>query len=133
MIVGHGIDIMSTARIKMTIERFGSRFFRRIYTEYEIEFTRRRNRGALQFYASCWAVKEAAMKALGTGARRGVRFRDIEVHHERTGKPFLLLYGVAAEFAQRLEVDNIAVSMSHLRDVVVASVIFEKNHQEQGE
>jgi holo-[acyl-carrier protein] synthase len=133
MIVGHGIDIMSTARIKKTIERFGTRFFRRIYTEYEIEFTRRRNKGALQFYTSCWAVKEAAMKALGTGARRGVRFRDIEVRHEGTGKPFLLLYGVAAEFAQRLEVDNIAVSMSHLRDVVVASVIFEKNHKEQGE
>ena len=130
MIVGYGIDIMSTARIEKTIERFGDRFFRRIYTEYEIEFTRRRNKGALQLYTSCWAVKEAAMKALGTGARRGVRFRDIEVRHERSGKPFLLLYGVAAEFAQRLEVDNIAVSMSHLRDVVVASVIFEKNHKE---
>jgi holo-[acyl-carrier protein] synthase len=130
MIIGYGIDIMSTARIEKAITRFNERFLRRIYTDYEIEFSRRRNAGSVQLYTSYWAVKEAAMKALGTGARRGVRFKDIEVRHERTGKPFLLLYGVAQEFARRLGVDNIAVSMSHLRDVVVASVIFEKNHQE---
>jgi len=130
MIIGYGIDIMSTARIEKAITLFNERFLRRIYTDYEIEFSRRRNAGSVQLYTSYWAVKEAAMKALGTGARRGVRFKDIEVRHERTGKPFLLLYGVAQEFARRLGVDNIAVSMSHLRDVVVASVIFEKNHQE---
>ena len=130
MIVGYGIDIMNTARIERAITRFREHFLNKIYTEYEIEFSRRRNHGSVQLYTSYWAVKEAAMKALGTGARRGVRFKDIEVRHERSGKPFLLLYGIAGEFASRLGVDNIAVSMSHLRDVVVASVIFEKNHQE---
>jgi holo-[acyl-carrier protein] synthase len=129
MIIGYGIDIMSTGRINRAITRFRDRFLRRIYTDYEIEFTKRRNRGDVQLYTAYWAAKEAAMKALGTGARRGVRFKDIEVRHERSGKPFLLLYGIAGEFAQKLGVDNIVVSMSHLRDVVVASVIFEKNHK----
>jgi holo-[acyl-carrier protein] synthase len=130
MIIGYGIDIMSTARIRATIERFGMRFIKRIYTDDEAEFSEGRNRGALQLFCSYWAVKEAAMKALGTGARRGVRFRDIEVDHERSGKPFIRLYGAAREHAEKLGVDNIAVSMSHLEDLVVAAVIFEKNHQE---
>jgi holo-[acyl-carrier protein] synthase len=129
MIVGYGIDIMSTARIANAITRFHEKFLRRIYTEYEIEFTSRRNKGGLQLFTAYWAAKEAAMKALGTGARRGVRFKDIEVRHERSGKPFLLLYGAAREFSHKLGVDNIVVSMSHLRDIVVASVIFEKNHE----
>jgi holo-[acyl-carrier protein] synthase len=130
MIIGYGIDIMSTARIGATIQRFGRRFIRRIYTEGEAEFSRGRNRGALQLFTSYWAVKEATMKALGTGARRGVRFSDIEVGHQRSGKPFIRLYGAARERAEKLGVDNIAVSMSHLEDLVVAAVIFEKNHQE---
>ena len=56
----------------------------------------------------------------------GVRFRDIEVRHEPTGKPYIVLYGAAKEHAERLHVDNIEVSMSHLDDNSIASVIFEK-------
>jgi holo-[acyl-carrier protein] synthase len=76
-------------------------------------------------FTAFWAVKEAAMKALGTGNRQGVAFRDIEVRHLRTGQPYLVLHGRSAEHARRLGVERIAVSMTHLDDLSVASVIFE--------
>lgn len=126
MIVGYGIDIMSTARIEKAICRFNEIFLNRIYTDYEREFAKRRNKLASQLYTSFWAAKEAAMKALGTGNRKGVYFKDIEIHHERSGKPFIKLYGCAHDFAEKLGTDNIVVSISHLEDIVVAAVILEK-------
>jgi len=128
MIVGHGIDLMSTARIEKAIARFGDRFMNKIYTEHERNVIECRKAHASQICTSLWAVKEAAMKALGTGNRQGVRFRDIEIRHEPTGKPFIKLYGASEQHAKRLQVDNIEVSMSHLDDNAVASVIFEKLH-----
>jgi holo-[acyl-carrier protein] synthase len=126
MIVGHGIDIMSTARIERAISLYGDRFLRRIYTEHERERLARFRKHAVQICTALWATKEAAMKALGTGNRMGVRFRDIEIRHEPTGKPYIVLYGVSREVAERLHVDNIEVSMSHLDDNAIASVIFER-------
>lgn len=128
MIVGHGIDIMSTARIEKAIARFGDRFMKKIYTKHERTVIERRKAYASQICTSLWAAKEAAMKALGTGNRQGVRFRDIEIRHEPTGKPYIRLYGASEQHARRLQVDNIEVSMSHLGDNAVASVIFEKLH-----
>ena len=126
MIVGHGIDIMSTSRIERAIERHGERFLQRIYTVHELSIIERRRAYAGQICTAFWAAKEAAMKALGTGNRQGVRFRDIEIRHEPSGKPFLKLYGRSKEHARRLEVDNIEVSLSHIDDNAIASVIFEK-------
>ncbi len=126
MIVGYGIDVMSTVRIKRAIANFGEHFLKRTYTEYELDFCWNHKKVSNQMYTSYWAVKEATMKALGTGNRKGVRFKDIEVHHEKSGKPFIKLYGMAKKFSEKLGVDNIVVSMSHLEDIVVASVIFEK-------
>ena len=128
MIVGHGIDIMSTARIEHAINHFGDRFMKKIYTEYERILIERRKAYSSQICTSFWAAKEAAMNALGTGNRKGVRFRDIEIRHEPSGKPYIRLYGASEEHARRLQVDNIEVSMSHLDDNAVASVIFEKLH-----
>jgi holo-[acyl-carrier protein] synthase len=128
MIVGHGVDIMSTARIEQAIGRFGDRFMNRIYTEHERRVIEKRKAYASQICTSLWAAKEATMKALGTGNRQGVRFRDIEIRHKPTGKPYIMLYGVSKQHAARLQVDNIEVSMSHLDDNAVASVIFEKLH-----
>jgi len=126
MIVGHGIDIMSTARIARAISRHGDHFMRKVYTDHERALIERRSGYAAQICTAFWAVKEAAMKALGTGNRQGVRFRDIEIRHESTGKPYIVLYGASKKHAERLRVDNIEVSMSHLDDHAIASVIFEK-------
>jgi len=126
MIVGHGVDIMSTARIERAIHRHGDHFLKKVYTDYERGVIERRRAYGAQICTAFWAAKEAAMKALGTGNRQGVRFRDIEIRHESSGKPYLVLYGASEEHARRLRVDNIEVSMSHLGDHAIASVIFEK-------
>jgi holo-[acyl-carrier protein] synthase len=126
MIVGHGVDIMSTARIERAIGRHGDHFMEKVYTDYERGVIERRRAYGAQICTAFWAAKEATMKALGTGNRRGVRFRDIEIRHEPSGKPYIVLYGASREHADRLRVDNIEVSMSHLGDHAIASVIFEK-------
>jgi holo-[acyl-carrier protein] synthase len=126
MIVGYGIDIMNTARIRTVIDRYGESFLKRVYTLREREYADRRIRGSEQVYAAFWATKEAVMKALGTGARHGVFFKDIEVRHERSGKPYVRLSGASKVFSESLGADNILVSMSHLEEIVVATAILEK-------
>ncbi len=130
MIVGHGVDIMSTKRIEKTVQRFGKQFVSRIYTEDEQSRIEKRKRYAPQLYTAYWAAKEATMKALGTGNRQGVRFIDIEVRHEPSGKPYIQLYGMSKKRAEIMNVDTINVSMSHLDDIATASVIFESNTKE---
>jgi len=126
MIVGLGVDIMNTSRIRTVIERYGESFLARVYTDRERAYAEGKIKGTDQVYTAFWATKEAVMKALGTGARRGVFFRDIEVLHERSGKPFVELAGGARNAAGRLGGDTVHVSMSHLEDIVVATAVFEK-------
>jgi len=124
MIVGLGIDIAEINRIETAIRRYGEHFLHRLFTPAEIEYCEGyKNR--YERYAGRFAVKEAAMKALGTGWRRGVRWKDIEVTREPGGKPSLRLTGRAAEIAAELGVRNIAVSITHAGNVAQAQVIFE--------
>jgi holo-[acyl-carrier protein] synthase len=76
-------------------------------------------------YAARFAAKEAAMKALGTGWRRGVRWRDIEVVRQASGKPTLDLEGAARQFANDLGVKNISLTITHSGNLALAQVIFE--------
>jgi len=126
MVIGQGIDIMKTERIQRAIKRYGERFLKKVYTEYERAFCQTRKGNAIQVYTAYWATKEAAMKALGTGNRMGVRFCDIEIRHKLSGKPYIILYGKSKNISKKLGVNNISISMSHLDDLVVASVIMEK-------
>ena len=100
MILGIGNDIIDIRRIEATIARFGDRFIRRIYTEAEQRKAERR-RGAGHAYAATlakrFAAKEAASKALGTGFRAGVYWRDLGVVNQPTGKPTIQMTGGAAE------------------------------------
>jgi holo-[acyl-carrier protein] synthase len=124
MIVGTGIDIAEVPRIAESIERFGQRFLRRIYTEGEIQYCdSKANR--VERYAARFAAKEAAMKALGTGWSRGVRWRDIEVVRQPGGRPNIKFHGKAAEFAAKLNARNVALSLSHTPEQAIASVILE--------
>src|SRR5258708_15722492 len=88
MIIGTGVDIAEVPRIRETIERFGERFLRRIFTEGEIRYCERKAR-RFESYAARFAAKEAGMKALGTGWSRGVRWRDIEVVPPKRHRPTL--------------------------------------------
>lgn len=101
MIVGIGTDLADIERIRGTLERFGDRFVQRCFTEIEqVKSDRRRNRA--ESYAKRWAAKEACSKALGTGLRMGVAWREMGVVNLPSGKPTLALTGGAAERLARL-------------------------------
>jgi holo-[acyl-carrier protein] synthase len=124
MIVGTGIDIAEVPRIAQAIAQFGERFLRRVFTEEEIRYCdAKANR--VERYAARFAAKEAAMKALGTGWNRGVRWRDVEVSRRPGGRPTMKFYGTAAEVASQLGTRNIALSLSHTPEHAIASVILE--------
>jgi holo-[acyl-carrier protein] synthase len=124
LIVGLGVDIAEVARVKAAIERHGKTFLRRLYTAAEQEYCERfKNR--YERYAGRFAAKEAAMKALGTGWSRGVRWVDVEVVREKGGRPTIKLAGEARKVAEGMGVKNIALSITHTADQAFAQVIFE--------
>ena len=95
MILGIGTDLADVVRIEGTLARFGDRFTQRVFTEDERRAAGRRASPASR-YAMFFAAKEACAKALGTGFRRGVFWRDLRVTHLRSGKPVMNLAGGAA-------------------------------------
>ena len=96
MIVGIGTDLVDIRRIAKTIERHGERFLQRVFTETECALAERRaNR--VETYAKRFAAKEACAKALGTGFRAGVFFRDLGVVNLPSGRPTMVLTGGAAK------------------------------------
>ena len=124
MIVGTGVDLAEVDRIKAAAERYGRRFLERVFTDAEIAYVERKaNR--YERYAARFAAKEAGMKAIGTGWRHGVRWRDFEVANLPSGKPTLRLYGRAAEFAARLGAKSVALSLTHTAQLGMAHVILE--------
>ena len=124
MIVGTGVDLAEVPRIRASIERYGEKFIQRIYTPAEIAYVERKA-NKFERYAARFAAKEAGMKAIGTGWRRGVRWQDFEVVNLPTGKPTLQFHGVAAEFANRLRVRNVSLSITHTAELGMAHVILE--------
>ena len=124
MIVGIGIDVAEVKRIRAVIESQGERFLRRVFTVEEVAYCEK-FKNKYERYAGRFAAKEAAMKALGTGWSRGVRWVDVEVVRARGGRPILELKGEARKVADRLGVKNIALSMTHTVEQAIAQVIFE--------
>jgi holo-[acyl-carrier protein] synthase len=110
-----GIDIIKVERIREAIERFGSRFSRRVLTESESRYVRDRP----ETFAGRWAAKEAVSKVLGLGVR-GVGWREIEIVRLPTGQPAVRLSGRALARAEQLGMARVAVSISHERDYAVA-------------
>jgi len=126
MIVGTGVDITETERIEQALQRHGERLAKRLYTPREIAYCEQFKNRAERF-AARFAAKEAAFKALGTGWREGVRWLDVEVTHQPSGKPELVLTGRAEELARTLGVTRTSVSLSHSNHYVIAQVIFESD------
>ncbi|MGI9416095.1 MAG: holo-ACP synthase [Hyphomicrobiales bacterium] len=105
MILGIGNDIIDIRRIEQTLDRFGARFTERVFTDIErTKSDRRRMRAAS--YAKRFAAKEACSKALGTGFRRGVFWRDLGVVNEPSGRPTMQLTGGARVHLDRLTPDG---------------------------
>lgn len=124
MIIGTGLDLAEVDRLRRAVVRHGRRFLDRVFTPAEIAYVERRaNR--FERYAARFAAKEAGMKAIGTGWRRGVRWQDFEVVNLPSGKPTLRLHGEAARIVERLGGKTISLSLSHTTGVAVAIVILE--------
>lgn len=131
MILGTGVDLAEVPRIREAIARYGGRFTQRIYTPAEISYVERKaNR--FERFAARFAAKEAGMKAIGTGWRRGVTWKDFEVVNEDSGRPTLRFHGVAAEIAGRLGVRRVSLSLTHTAEVAFASVILEDGPESAG-
>ena len=115
-----GIDLIEINRVEAALARWGERFQKRVYTEAERSHCRNR----VPELAVRFAAKEAVMKALGTGMK-GVGWREIEILNNDDGKPFVILHGHAKSKAKELGLRDLSVSLSHSRDLAIASVIGE--------
>ncbi|MCA9261130.1 MAG: holo-ACP synthase, partial [Planctomycetales bacterium] len=111
------------------IERHGELFIQRVYTEGEIAYCAEK-KAATQHYAGRWAAKEAVLKALGTGWRRGISWRDVEVRHKPGGGPKIVLHGGALEMYDRLGAHEMHISISHCRSHAVAYAVAEGRLEE---
>ena len=124
MILGTGLDLARVDRIEAAAARYGSRFLERVFTPREMAYAESKaNR--FERYAARFAAKEAGMKAIGTGWRRGVRWHDFEVVNLKTGRPTLQLHGRAKLVAEELGVAHISLSLTHTAELAMAQVILE--------
>lgn len=105
MIIGLGSDLIDIRRIEKSLERFGSRFINRLFTDIEIAKSERRNQRAAS-YAKRFAAKEACSKALGTGIAQGVFWKDMGVENLPSGKPTIVLTNSAATQLAKLTPDG---------------------------
>ncbi|MBA98583.1 MAG: holo-ACP synthase [Sulfitobacter sp.] len=101
MILGVGTDLANIERIQGTLDRFGDRFRNRVFTQVEQQKAERR-RDIAGTYAKRWAAKEACSKALGTGLRMGIAWRDMAVSNLHTGQPVMEVTGWAAERLEQM-------------------------------
>ena len=124
MIVGTGVDICEVHRMRAAIERHGQHILTRVFTEREIAYSERKA-NKYERYAARFAAKEAGMKALGTGWRGGLGWRDLEVRNLPSGRPTLAFHGKGAEIAEKLGVRSIALSITHTAEQAMAMVILE--------
>ncbi len=115
-----GTDIIEVHRIREAMERWGERFLDRVFTDYERALCKQKP----ERLASRFAGKEAVMKALGTGAR-GLKWREIEIASESSGKPVVRLYGKAREKADSLGIRELTVSLSDTGENAIAFVVAE--------
>jgi len=126
MIIGVGTDIIEVKRIERLLSK-QERFKERIFTQGEIEYCDQKKNN-VQNYAARFAVKEALLKAIGTGWREGITFKEIEVTNNEKGKPELVLSGTVKKIMEEMGVTNIQVSISHLKDLAIGMVILECQH-----
>jgi holo-[acyl-carrier protein] synthase len=121
-VLGIGVDIVETARIESSIERFGERFLKRVFTDGEREYCSAMAHPA-RHYAARFAAKEAISKAFGTGIGAQLGWRDIEVQRKESGKPFIVLHGAGAQLAAARGILQTHVSLSHSDHYAVANAI----------
>jgi holo-[acyl-carrier protein] synthase len=119
---GIGVDLVQIPRMREVITRWDERFLRRVFTDAEIAYCRAR-RDPVPHFAARFAAKEAAMKALGTGLRLGVRWRELEVRRERGQAPRLLLHGRSREIGLARGGRAMLLALTHDGDYALAQAM----------
>ena len=125
MILGHGIDIVDTARIARMLSEHGERFLDRCFTPAEQAHCGQSEKRHVERLAGRFAVKEAVLKVLGTGWRGGIQWTDMEVLPDPLGRPILTLTGEAAALAEKVGIARWHVSISHIETHAIGSAIGE--------
>ena len=121
-ILGHGIDIVDTARIARLLESHEQRFLDRCFTAHEQAAAADR-RHRIEYLAGRFAAKEAILKAMGTGWRNGIAWTDAEILREPSGRPTVRLHGLLQRLARERGIDQWWLSISHIRTHATASAI----------
>ncbi len=125
MIFGTGTDIIEISRIEKAATRTPA-FLDKIFTEKEQAYCEAQKAGKYQSYAARYAAKEAFFKAMGTGYRYGMAFKEIEVINDALGKPEISVHGKVKAFVSEHHIVRMHLSLSHIKETAVAFVILEK-------
>jgi holo-[acyl-carrier protein] synthase len=123
-ILGIGVDLVENARIEHSLDRFGERFLRRVFTAGEIEYSQSMKYPA-RHLAARFAAKEAVSKAFGTGIGKSMGWKDIDVRRKPSGEPYLVLEGGAKKLAEERQVSKLSITLSHTEHHAMAMVVVE--------
>lgn len=122
-IVGHGIDIVETARIRALVDNHGQHFLDRVFTPDEQRYCAKNPKRYFEHLAGRFAAKEAVLKVLGTGWRGGIAWTDVEVVRQSSGLPTITLTGECERIAREQGIARWHVSISHIETHATASAI----------
>jgi holo-[acyl-carrier protein] synthase len=123
-VIGIGIDLVECTRIQHSLDRFGEKFLRRVFTEGEIEYSMSMKFPA-RHLAARFAAKEAVSKAFGTGIGKAMGWRNIDIRKKKSGEPFLVFSGPAQELAAKRGVASALITLSHTDHHAMACVVLE--------
>lgn len=121
-ITGLGVDLVNIPRMREVIGRWQERFLQRVFTEAEIAYCRAR-RDPVPHFAARFAAKEAGLKALGTGLRLGVSWRELEVRRERGQAPELVLSGRSKEIGRSRGGSRVLLALTHEGEYALAQAL----------
>src|SRR5437660_1394978 len=123
-VIGIGVDLVECSRIQHSLDRFGERFLRRVFTDGEIAYSNSMKFPA-RHLAARFAAKEAVSKAFGTGIGKSMGWRDIDVQKKSSGEPFLVLSGGAETLARDLGMTKALITLSHTDQHAIAMIVLE--------
>ena len=125
MIIGTGLDIIEIERIKNSIKKYSPKFEQKVFSSGEINYCQSQG-DPVKHFAARFAVKEAVSKCLGTGISGALGFKDMEVIHEKSGKPVLKMTGKGEKLFKKFKLKKIHISISHDRTYAIAQAIAEQ-------
>ena len=130
-VIGIGVDLIECVRIRHSIDRFGDRFLRRVFTDGDIAYSM-----PMKFperhLAARFAGKEAVSKAFGTGIGKAMGWRNIDIRKKESGEPFLVFSGFAEELAAKRGVTSALITLSHTEHHAIACVVLESATSQPG-